>query len=121
VRTFAQRHNQPSTAASAGLAWPNKATLRPAHRGHSLLPLQGTIGSQAVLRLFQTPAEELNAGFSSTTASRFEHDFARIAEKRCQPPRNEGASRPGRFRRRCPAPRWERVLGEGASHFAEKR
>lgn len=78
MRTFAQKQNRPQKPVSSSLARPNKATLGPAHREHSILHLQSTIGNQAVLRLLQTNAEELKTGLTNTTSSRFGHDFSRI-------------------------------------------
>jgi hypothetical protein len=45
---------------------------------NSIVPLQGTIGNQAMQRMLQTHAEELNTGSATTASTRFARDFNRI-------------------------------------------
>jgi len=44
----------------------------------SILQLQRTIGNQAVQRLLNANAEELEASFATTASPSFTHDFSRI-------------------------------------------
>ena len=78
MRTFAQKQNQPQKPVSSGLARSNIAKPGLDHREHPLLHLQRIIGNQAVQRMLQTHAEELEVGSTSTAASRFAHGFSRI-------------------------------------------
>src|SRR2546423_8236478 len=78
MRTFAQEQNQPEKAVSSSLARSNMAISGPAHREHSILPMQCTIGNQAVQRMLQTHDEELKDGLAGTASPQFGHDFSRI-------------------------------------------
>jgi hypothetical protein len=78
MRTFAQKQNQPQKQVSSSFAPSNTALPGPNHHANPLLHLQRAIGNQAVQRMLQTHAEELEVGSISTAASRFAHDFSRI-------------------------------------------
>lgn len=75
MRTFTQRRNQAQqNPLFSGLAGAYTATPVPLHRADSLR----AIGSQAVQRVSQTHAEELDAGLNGTASSPVGHDFRRI-------------------------------------------
>jgi hypothetical protein len=78
MRIFAQKQNQPQKPVSSSLARSNIAKHGLGHREHPLLNLQRIIGNQAVQRMLQTHAEELEIGSTGTAASRSAHDFSRI-------------------------------------------
>jgi hypothetical protein len=78
MRTFAQKQNQPQKPVSSNAARSHTATPGLHHRTDLILHLQRTIGNQAMQRMLQTNAEELKAGVTDTTSSRFGHDFGRI-------------------------------------------
>jgi hypothetical protein len=78
MRTFAQRQKQPQNRVSSSLARSHPAALGPDHREHPILHLQRTISNQAVQRMLQTHAQELEAGFTGMATPRFGHDLSRI-------------------------------------------
>jgi uncharacterized protein DUF4157 len=77
MRTFAQKQNQPQKPVSSNAARSHTATPGLHHRTDLILHLQRTIGNQAMQRMLQTNAEELKAGVTDTTPSRFGHDVRR--------------------------------------------
>jgi hypothetical protein len=78
LRTIAQRQKQPQKQVSLSFARSNAPILGPNHHANPLLRLQRTVGNQAVQRMLQTRAEELQVDSTSTAASHFSHDFIRI-------------------------------------------
>src|SRR4029077_20090001 len=78
MRSFAQKQNQAQKPVASILARPKMATPEPAPREHPILRLQRANGNQAVLRMLQTHAEELEARPTGTASPRFGHDFSRI-------------------------------------------
>ena len=78
MRTFAQKQNQRQKPVSSNLALSHATTPGLHHRIDLILHLQRTTGNQAVQRMLQTNAEELKAGVTDTTPSRFGRDFSRI-------------------------------------------
>ena len=67
-----------SNASIIKLCSVNTAILGLNHHANPLLHLQRTIGNQAVRRMLQTHAEELNAGLNGTASPLVGHDFSRI-------------------------------------------
>jgi hypothetical protein len=78
MRTFAQKQNQPQRRLPSNLTQSKTATLRPHHPEHPILRLHHTIGNQAVQRMLQANAGELEVGLTGTAAPRFGHDFSRV-------------------------------------------
>ena len=78
MQTFAQKQNQTQKSVSSNLAKSRTATPRLNHRADLILHLQRTIGNQAVQRMLQTNAEELEAGSAGTASPRLGHDFSQI-------------------------------------------
>ena len=60
MRTVAQKQNQPQKQVSSSFARSNTAILGTNHHANPLLHLQRTIGNQAVQRVVQTNAENLD-------------------------------------------------------------
>ena len=79
MRTFAQKPKDAKQTKSAKSTKPNRALSGQSRAVQSILHLQRTIGNQAVQRLLQSNAEELQAGAASTASTRFSHDFSRIS------------------------------------------
>jgi hypothetical protein len=78
MRTFAQKPKttqQPTSAKSTIAGWAHFGQSREVN---SILHLQRTIENQAVQRMLQTHAEELEVGLASTASPRFAHDFRQI-------------------------------------------
>src|SRR5262249_36491271 len=69
MRTFAQKQNHPQKQVSSGLTQPKTATPRAHHPAHPILELQHAIGNQAVQRMLQTNAEELEVSLSATASA----------------------------------------------------
>jgi hypothetical protein len=78
MRTFTQKQNQPQKPVSSSIARPQMAAAGPDHRKHPILGLQRAIGNQAVQRMLQRDAEELEARPTGMASPRFGHDFSRI-------------------------------------------
>jgi hypothetical protein len=78
MRTFAQKPKATQQTTSAKSTLLARTHLGQSREVNSLLHLQRTIGNQAVQRLLQTRAGELEATSSSLASSRFAHDFSRI-------------------------------------------
>ena len=78
MRTFAQKPKAPQQTIPAKPTIPGRAHFGHSHEVNSILHLQRTIGNQAVQRLLQANAEELNTGSATTASPRFAHDFSRI-------------------------------------------
>jgi hypothetical protein len=73
MRTFENnpKTNQQTTSARSTI--PGRAHPGHSHNVNSVLHLQRTNGNQAVQRMLQTNAEELKAGSTGTTSSRYGH------------------------------------------------
>ena len=78
MRTFAQKQNQPQKPVSSNLARSNTAAPGRDHPEQPILHLQRAIGNQAIQRILQTDAEELESGSIATASPRFAHDFSQI-------------------------------------------
>ena len=78
MRTFAQKPKATQQTTPAKSAILSRAQFGRSRDPNSILNLQRTIGNQAVQRLLQVNAEELNAGSATTASPRFMHDFSRI-------------------------------------------
>lgn len=78
MRTFAQKPKGTQQTMSAKSPKPDRAHFGRSREVNSILHLQHTIGNQAVQRLLQTNAEELEVSVASTASPRFTHDFSRI-------------------------------------------
>src|SRR5215208_964157 len=78
MQALAQKQNQPQKRASSSLARPNTATPGPTHHAYPIPLLPRAIGNQAVQRVLQTPAEELEVGLTAAASPRFGHDFSQI-------------------------------------------
>ena len=78
MRTFAQKPKATQQTTSAKSTIPGRAHFGQSHEVNSILHLQRTIGNQAVQRLLQTNAEELEVGLIAAASSRFGHDFSHI-------------------------------------------
>ena len=79
MRTFAQKQPQPQKPASSSLARAHMATRGREHRVPPFLPLPRTlIGNQALQRMVQTQAEELQAGVHAPVSPLVGHEFSRI-------------------------------------------
>jgi hypothetical protein len=78
MRTFAPKQNQPPKRVSSNLARSNTKTPGSNHHTDPILHWQRTISNQALQRLLQTDAEELEGGSTNTALPRFAHDFSRI-------------------------------------------
>jgi hypothetical protein len=79
MRTSAQKPKATQQTKSAKSTIPGRAQFGQSHEVNSILHLQRTIGNQAVQRMLQTNAEELEAGLASTVSPRFAHDFSEIS------------------------------------------
>jgi len=79
MRTFAQKPKATQQTKSVKSTHPARALFSGQSRDvHFILQLQRTIGNQAVQRLLQSNAEELQAGSATTASTHFGHDFSRI-------------------------------------------
>ena len=78
MRAFEHKQNQPQKPALSSLTRSNTAAPGPTHHAHPILLWQRTIGNQAVQRLLQTHAEELEGGLTATASPPFGHDFSQI-------------------------------------------
>jgi hypothetical protein len=75
MRTFAQKPKAPQQATPAKSTVLGRAHGRQGHEVNSSLPLQRTIGNQAVHRL---PPDGLEAVSNATSPGSFSHDFSRL-------------------------------------------
>lgn len=78
MRTFTQKPKATQQTASAKSMIPRPTHFEQSRQVYSILPLQRTIGNQAVQRLFQANDEELNAASAATASTRFMHDFSGV-------------------------------------------
>lgn len=78
MRTFAQKPKASQQTASPKSTIPSRAHFGQSREVNSILHLQRTIGNQAVQRMLQTNAEELEEGLASTALPRFAYDFSQI-------------------------------------------
>jgi Domain of unknown function (DUF4157) len=79
MRTFTQKENQPQKRVSSNLTGSKTATLKPHHREDPILHLHRAIGNQAVQRMLQTNAQELEVGLTGAASPRFGRDFSRVS------------------------------------------
>ena len=59
-------------------AYPSRVQFPQSREVNSIFPLQRTIGNQAVQRMLQTNAEQLELKLTSTASPRFGHDFSQV-------------------------------------------
>ena len=78
MHIFAQKQKPTLKAKSATSTRPCRAFTGQSREVSSILPFQRTIGNQAVQRLMQTNAEELEFSATSTASPRFAHDLGRV-------------------------------------------
>jgi hypothetical protein len=78
MRTFAQKQKTAQATKSASSARPGKVFSGQSREVSIILHLQRTIGNQAVQRLLQASAEDLNVESATTTSTRFAYDFSPI-------------------------------------------
>jgi len=78
MRTFAEKPKKTQPTASAKASSVSRAHVGQGHDPNSILYLQRTIGNQAVNRLLQANATELEGGRANTTTPHFGHEFSRI-------------------------------------------
>ena len=78
MRTFAQKPKATQQTTSAKSTIPGRAHFGQSREVNSILRLQRTIGNQAVQRMLQTDAEELEVELTGTATRRFGHDFSGI-------------------------------------------
>lgn len=78
MRTFAQKPKAPQQATPAKSTIPSRARFGQSLEVSSMLRLQRTIGNQAMQRMLQTNAEELEVGLASTALPHVAHDFSQI-------------------------------------------
>jgi len=78
MRAFAQKPKTTQQTASAKSTIPGRSHFGQSRAVSSILQLQRTIGNQAVQRMLQTNAEELEVALASTASHRFGHDFSGI-------------------------------------------
>ena len=76
MRTFAQKQKADQEAKSASSARPGRVFSGQSREVGIILPLERTIGNQAVQRLLQVTAEDLSAISATTTTTRFAHEFS---------------------------------------------
>ncbi|MDL1963327.1 MAG: DUF4157 domain-containing protein, partial [Deltaproteobacteria bacterium] len=78
MRTFAQKQKSSQQTTSAKSTIPSRAHFGQSREVNSILHLQRAIGNQAMQRMLQTNAEELDVGLASTVSPRFMHYFSQI-------------------------------------------
>ncbi|MDQ3775764.1 MAG: DUF4157 domain-containing protein [Pseudomonadota bacterium] len=78
MHTFAQKPKATQQTTSTKSTIPGRAQFGQSREVNSILHLQRTIGNQAVQRMLQTNAEELEVGLASAASPRFAHDFSQI-------------------------------------------
>ena len=78
MSTFAEKQKPTQQIQSASSARPGRGHFGHSHGVNSILHLQRTIGNQAVQRLLQANAKELEAGSTATASTRLAHHFSRI-------------------------------------------
>ncbi len=78
MRIFAQKRKITQQTASAKSTIPGRAHFGQSREVNSMLQLQRTIGNQAVQRMLQTNAAELEVGLASTSSPRFAQAFSQI-------------------------------------------
>lgn len=78
MHTFAQKPKATQQTLSAKSTLSSRGTLGQSPELRSILHSQRTIGNQAVQRMLQTHAEELEGGLASTASSPFGHDYSQI-------------------------------------------
>jgi hypothetical protein len=78
MHTFAQKPKATQQTTSAKPTIPGRGHFGQSPEARSILHLQRTIGNQAVQRILQTNAGELEVGLASIALPRFAHDFSQI-------------------------------------------
>lgn len=78
MRTFVQKPKATQQTTSAKSMISGRAHFEQSREVDSMLHLQRTIGNQAVQRMVQANAKELEEGLASTILPRFAHDFSQI-------------------------------------------
>ena len=99
MRTFVQKPKATQQSRSGKSMISSRGQIEQSREVDSMLHLQRPIGNQAVQRMVQTNAEELEEGLASTILPQFAHNFSQIpvhpkspayvqAKLRVSPPRN---------------------------------
>jgi len=78
MRTFAHKPNAIQQTMPATFTIPGRAHIGQSHEVNSSLHMQRMIGNQAVLRMLQPNAEELEVGLAKMATPRFQYDFSQI-------------------------------------------
>jgi Domain of unknown function (DUF4157) len=78
MRTFAEKPKATQQTTSAKSTIPGRAHFGQSREVNSILRLQRMIGNQAVQRLLQANAAELEGGSATPGSTRFSHDFSQI-------------------------------------------
>src|SRR5260221_318012 len=78
MRTFAEKPKATQKTESSKSPLPGRAHVGQCREVNSILPLQRTIGNQAVQRLRQAKSDGLEAISDAIASGRFGHDFSRI-------------------------------------------
>src|SRR6516225_4446722 len=89
MRTFVQKAKPTQQTTPANSTIPSRAHLTQSRDVNSILHLQRTIGNQAVQRLLQANAEDLETDSGVTAANRFRFDFSQIPLHPLYPPKTE--------------------------------
>jgi len=79
MRTFAQKPKATQQTTLSKSTTPGREHFGESHEVNSILHLQRTIGNQAVQRVLQTEAKELEARLAITASSYFTHDFSQMS------------------------------------------
>jgi len=85
MHTFAEEPKAIHHIRSAKSIKPRFGLLGHIHEVNPILHLQRTIGNQAVLRLLQSDAEELQLRYATAASKRYGHDFSRIPVHAARP------------------------------------
>ena len=78
MRTFAEKPKATQQTTSAKSTTPGRAHFGQSRKVNSILHLQRTLGNQAMQRMLQTKAEDLEAGWPAPEVTRVAHDFSQI-------------------------------------------
>ncbi len=79
MRTFTRKPKAPQQNTSAKTTISRRARFGQSREMNSILHLQRTIGNQAVQRMLQTDAQELEARLTGRASPRLKHDSSRIS------------------------------------------
>jgi hypothetical protein len=83
MRTFAKNPKAIQQPTSAKTTTPGRAHFGQSHEVNSILPLQRTIGNQAVQRMLDANTGDRTGDPTTTVIRRFGHDFSRIPVHSC--------------------------------------